>query len=175
MGISSVYMVFTLFNKVTVDSIFEKSLKDNRILYKRFQIQPTIFNNVLWYGVAETRSFYYLGFYSLLDDEKTFKNWVKIEKQQSIIPMQDKNLATLSWFSNNYYNVSYSDANNEFIYSDLRYPLLNPNDPKSSLFSFRIYNSDGLWDMKKSRPEIQSNVTITSASNGRVVLEDGGQ
>jgi inner membrane protein len=162
MGISSVYMVFTLFNKVTVDSIFEKSLKDNRILYKRFQIQPTIFNNVLWYGVAETRSFYYLGFYSLLDDEKTFKNWVKIEKQQSIIPMQDKNLATLAWFSNNYYNVSYSDANNEFIYSDLRYPLLNPNDPKSSLFSFRIYNSDGLWDMKKSRPEIQSNVTITS-------------
>jgi len=159
--LSSAYMLFTLFNKANVDSIFEKSLKDNRIIYSRFQIQPTIFNNVLWYGVAETRSFYYLGFYSLLDNEKTFKNWVKIEKQHSLIPMQDENLAILAWFSNNYYDVSKSDTN-EFIYSDLRYPLLNPNDPNSSLFSFRIYNSNGLWDMKNSRPEIDNGVTMTS-------------
>ena len=159
--LSSAYMLFTLFNKANVDSIFEKSLKDNRIIYSRFQIQPTIFNNVLWYGVAETRSFYYLGFYSLLDNEKTFKNWVKIEKQHNLIPMQDENLAILAWFSNNYYNVSKSDTN-EFIYSDLRYPLLNPNDPNSSLFSFRIYNSNGLWDMKNSRPEIDNGVTMTS-------------
>ena len=160
--VSSAYMLFTLVNKVRVDSIFEKSLKDNRILYQRFQIQPTIFNNVLWYGVAETRSFYYLGFYSLLDDEKTVMNWVKIEKQHNLLSMTDKDLATLAWFSNNYYNIYKTDADDEYKYNDLRYPLLDPKKPESSLFSFRIYNNKGRWDMKNTRPKIDENSTMAS-------------
>lgn len=161
-GLSSVYMVFTLFNKASVDSIFEKSLKDNRVIYQRFQIQPTLFNNILWYGVAETRSFYYLGFYSLLDDEKTFKNWVKIEKQHHLLPMKDEDLETLAWFSNNYYNISKSDSKGEYIYNDLRYPLLDPKDSSSSLFTFKIIKSNGRWDMKNSRPEVDENTTFAS-------------
>ena len=162
LGLSSAYMIFTLCNKFYVDSIFENSLKSNRVIYQRFQIQPTIFNNVLWYGVAETRSFYYVGFYSLLDKEKSFKNWTRIEKQHHLIPIDDTDLSKLTWFSNNYFNVSKSKKEGEFIYSDLRYPLLNPEDATSSLFSFRIGKEGERWDMKNSRPEMNEDATFKS-------------
>lgn len=159
---SSAYMVFTVFNKNAVDKVFENSLKTNRVIYQRYQIQPTIFNNLLWYGVAETRSFYYLGFYSLLDKEKTFKNWVKIEKQHDLIPRNDSDLSKLIWFSNGYYNLKNSETKGEYIYNDLRYPLLNPSDPTSSLFTFQLVKTNNRWDMKNSGPQFNDDQTFSS-------------
>lgn len=159
---SSAYMVFTVFNKNAVDKVFENSLKTNRVIYQRYQIQPTIFNNLLWYGVAETRSFYYLGFYSLLDKEKTFKNWVKIEKKHDLIPRNDTDLSKLIWFSNGYYNLKNSETKGEYIYNDLRYPLLNPSDPTSSLFTFQLVKTNNRWDMKNSGPQFNDDQTFSS-------------
>ncbi|RNC87041.1 MAG: metal-dependent hydrolase [Winogradskyella sp.] len=162
-GISSAYMIFTLLNKSSVDTIFENSLKDNRVLYQRFQTQPSILNNILWYGVAETRSFYYLGYYSLLDKEKTFKNWVRIEKRHDLLPMDDEDLSQLAWFSKNYYNVQQSkDSINEFIYSDLRYPLMNPSNSNSSVFKFTVYKKGKRWDIKTARPDFDESATLSS-------------
>ncbi|WP_179345251.1 metal-dependent hydrolase [Winogradskyella ursingii] len=160
-GLSSAYMIFTLFNKTHVNSIYKSSLKSDNIVYKRFQTQPTIFNNILWYGVAETESFYYVGFYSILDENSKVDKWIKIEKQHSLIPMEDKNLSKLSWFSNGYYHIETTDVANEFIYKDLRYPLLNPEASDSSIFRFRIFNENGIWDMKNSGPEFEEDMSIS--------------
>ena len=54
-GISSIYMIFTLGNKLYIDSVFRKSLKHSEINVMRFSTQPAIFNNILWYGIAETK------------------------------------------------------------------------------------------------------------------------
>ena len=64
-GISSFYMLLTIFNKIYVDNIFENSLSDKGISYSRYSTQPAILNNVLWYGIAETEETYQVGFYSL--------------------------------------------------------------------------------------------------------------
>jgi len=160
-GISSLYMTFTFFNKLYVDSVYESSLKNSQIVYHRFQTQPTLFNNVLWYGVVETTSFYYVGFYSIFDKKATIDKWIKIEKQQNLIPMNDENLAKLAWFSNNYYTIESIEKSNEFIYKDLRYPLLNPDEANSSIFTFRIFNEDNVWDMRNSGPEFEENTSFS--------------
>ena len=69
LSISSLYLILTIANKFYIDSVYRKSLKELSIDHLRFQTQPTIFNNVLWYGIAETNDNYYVGFYSLLDRE----------------------------------------------------------------------------------------------------------
>ncbi|HRF40931.1 MAG TPA: hypothetical protein PK198_19205, partial [Saprospiraceae bacterium] len=66
-GISSAYMMFTFYNKVKVDGIFERSLQRENIAAQRFMTSPTILNNILWQGVAEGDSVYHHGMYSLLD------------------------------------------------------------------------------------------------------------
>jgi inner membrane protein len=149
LGISSAYMIFTIGNKFYIDSVFEKSLTSNHIDYNRFRVQPTIFNNILWYGIAETNDNYYVGFYSLLDESSTVENWQKLPKNHALIS-SEKGIQTLSWFSDGYYNLFEEDEKNVFKYNDLRYPLLNAKDPNSSVFSFTIHKEGKRWNLNQT-------------------------
>lgn len=161
-GMSSAYMIFTLINKFSVDAIFEDSLKKQDIAFHRYRTQPTIFNNVLWYGVAETDRHYYMGFYSMFDKENKITAWKIIPKDNDIVPMNDKDLAILAWFSDDYYKVRKTNAEGIYRYSDLRYALLDPEDAESSLFSMKIFKNNERWDMKNSGPEFDENATADS-------------
>jgi inner membrane protein len=158
-GVSSAYMLCTIGNKIYIDSVFKNSLIEEDISSKRFRTQPTIFNNILWYGVAETNSEYYLGFYSLLDKSNRINEWQIISKDHTLVSMDDDDLATLAWFSDDYFKVSKTNVIGEYRYNDLRYALLNPYDAESSLFSFKIYKKNGRWDMRNSGPEFDENAT----------------
>jgi len=145
--ISSFYMLFTIGNKLYVDAIFRKSYEKAGLKIDRFSAQPTILNNILWYAVAETKDKYHITFYSLFDTRKTADTIISIDKNHGLIDMTDKNLKTLAWFSNNYYNISKSEKEGTYKYVDLRYPMLNPEDLNTALFKFTIINKNNEWDM----------------------------
>ncbi len=145
-GISSAYMLFTLGNKLYMDTVFKKSFSDNQISFSRFSTQPTILNNILWYGIAETDSDYYVGFYSLLDKSDKVENIIKIPKQHSLIDINHPDIQYLSWFSNGYFNLKQKDSSIQYI--DMRYPLLNEDDPESSVFVFDLVKENNRWDIK---------------------------
>lgn len=161
-GISSVYMLLTLFNKFYVDRIFENSMNKQSIAFNRFRTQPTIFNNILWYGVAETETDYYLGFFSHFDKSAQITDWKIISKANHLLPMDDNDLAKLAWFSDDYYTSRTTENENEYKYCDLRYPLLDPDDVESSLFTFRVFKNGLRWDMKNSGPDFDDDTTISS-------------
>lgn len=145
--ISSAYMVFTIFNKLYIDSVFNTSFKKANISYQRFSAQPTILNNILWYAVAETKTQYHLAFYSLLDKNNVAENMITVEKNHDLVDMNANNLQTLAWFSNQYYNLSKKEKVGTYRYVDLRYPMLNPEDPNTSVFNFTIFFENGKWDI----------------------------
>lgn len=145
--ISSAYMIFTIFNKFYIDSVFKKSFNEANIRYQRFSAQPTILNNILWYAVAETDTQYHLAFYSLLDKNNLAKNIISVDKNHDLVDMSDDNLQTLAWFSNQYYNLSKKEKVGTYKYVDLRYPMLNPEDPDTSVFNFTIFVKNGKWDI----------------------------
>ena len=146
-GVSSVYMLFTIGNKLYMDSIFKDSLKEEGIAYQRYFTQPTIFNNILWYGTVETDTYYYVGYYSLLDSGNRYTDWTKIPKVRDLTVDDFERVGRLAWFSNNYYSI-YKMDDNTFRYNDLRYPLTNKNNPNSSVFSFMLFNDNGNINMK---------------------------
>lgn len=145
--ISSAYMILTLINKRHMDSVFKTSFNKAGINYQRFSAQPTILNNILWYAVAETETQYHLTFYSLLDASDTADKIIAVNKNHDIIDMSDKNLQTLAWFSNEYYNISKAKKVGTYKYVDLRYPMLNPEDPNTSVFNFTVFNKNEVWDI----------------------------
>jgi inner membrane protein len=145
--ISSAYMIFTVFNKFYMDAVFEKSFKKAGIKYTRFSAQPTILNNILWYAVAETNDNYHLTFYSMLDKKPISEKIITVKKNHDLLDMNDANLQTLTWFSNNYYNISKKEKIGTYKYVDLRYPMLNPDDANTSVFNFTIYNKGKEWDI----------------------------
>ncbi len=61
--------------------------------------------------------------------------------------MNDKNLQTLAWFSNDYFQVSKKDKIGTYKYTDLRYPMLDPDDANTSLFNFTIFLENNEWDI----------------------------
>jgi inner membrane protein len=145
--ISSFYLLFTLGNKFYIDSIFKKSFKKAGISMDRFSAQPSIFNNILWYAVAETKDKYHLTFYSLLDKSATANKIISIDKNHDLIDMNAENLKTLAWFSNDYYRISKKEKTGTYKYIDLRYPMLNPNDINTSVFNFTVFFKNKQWDI----------------------------
>lgn len=145
--ISSFYLLFTLGNKFYIDSVFKKSFKKAGISMDRFSAQPSIFNNILWYAVAETKDKYHLTFYSLLDKSATANKIISIEKNHDLIDMNAENLKTLAWFSNDYYRISKKEKIGTYKYTDLRYPMLNPNDINTAVFNFTVFFKNKQWDI----------------------------
>ncbi|QXP73455.1 metal-dependent hydrolase [Tenacibaculum sp. AHE15PA] len=145
--ISSAYMLFTLGNKIYINRVFKKSFDEAGISYSRFSTQPTIFNNVLWYGVAETEKNYKIGFYSLLDTKVKVDTMLTIPKNRKLLDVNHPDIKTLTWFSNGYYNLVPIDSSENVQYLDLRYPLLNPKDFTTSVFKFELKKDGNRWDM----------------------------
>lgn len=154
-GISSIYMIFTLGNKLYIDSVFRKSLKHSEINVMRFSTQPAIFNNILWYGIAETDASYFVSDYSLLDSKSRFLNFTEVPKRRDLKPSEYKDIEGLAWFSNQYYSV-YKLNESEFQYNDLRYPLLEIDNPNSSVFSLLLYKDKNRLNMKPFTPKFES-------------------
>ncbi len=145
--VSSIYMLFTIGNKVYMDSVFKKSFMNANVSYIRISTQPTIFNNVLWYGIAETENDYKVGFYSLLDSKTEVDTILTIPKNRDLLNVNHPDIKTLTWFSNGYYNLAPIDSSVNVQYLDLRYPLLNPNDVGTSVFRFELMEKGERWDM----------------------------
>lgn len=154
-GISSIYLLFTLGNKLYVNAVFRASLNDAKINATRFSTQPAILNNVLWYGIAETELAYYVTDYSLLDIENRFLHFTEVPKQRDLNPAEYPNIEMLAWFSNNYYSV-YKLNNNQYQYNDLRYPLLDLDNPNTSVFSLLLYKDGDRLNMKPFKPKIDN-------------------
>ncbi len=151
-GISSAYMLFTLVNKISVDNKFKATLSDENISYTRFSVQPSLLNNILWYGIAETEDSYYAGFYSLLDSSERFSDWEEIPKTHDLDKDGNGDIASLAWFSNDYYLVE-SAENDSYRYMDLRYPLIKKDGKSEAVFFFVLKRlADGRLDMLPYQP-----------------------
>ena len=145
--ISSCYLLFTIGNKFYIDAIFKRSFKQAGISVERFSAQPSILNNILWYAVAETKYKYHLTFYSLLDKSNTANKIITIDKNHELIDMNDENLKILAWFSNDYYRISKKEKTGTYKYTDLRYPMLNPDDLNTTIFNFTVLFKNKAWDI----------------------------
>lgn len=137
--ISSLYMIFTLYNKTRINTIFENSLRQEHIDYNRYMTTPSILNNVLWSGIAETDSAFYFGQYSFFDTQKTFKLMKRDKNNPEFAQAleEDPTLKTLQWFSDDYFAIE-RKSGDSIQYYDLRFGTfrVKPSDPDNFVFKF---------------------------------------
>jgi len=144
-GISSAYLLFSFYNKVRVDHIFESSLKEQEISYHRMMTAPTIFNNILWNGIAEGDTAFYHGMYSLLDREKSVKQFSILSKNHDLLKdfSGERELEILKWFSKDYYNVI-KRKDGRLQYNDLRFGAGSGSFEDESDYVFKFFlKTDG--------------------------------
>ena len=149
-------MTWTVFNKLHVDKVFEASLEKENIEYLRYRVTPTILNNFLWSGVAETDSAYYLGQYSLNDEEEIFSPLSRVEKNHHLIAghENDPDIQTLTWFSDDYYAL-FINKKGIIQYNDMRYGTFDGDASSEDKFIFYFYLREEDGELKASQDEME--------------------
>ncbi|RFA29834.1 hypothetical protein CAI21_08335 [Alkalilimnicola ehrlichii] len=106
MALSAAYLGFTLINKIHVQSVFEEQLHVQGIQADRLFVKPTLFNNILWRGIAETDDRFWVGFHSRLDSTSDieFKSFRK--NHHLLRPFRNEEaVRRLDRVSNGYFKV----------------------------------------------------------------------
>ncbi len=152
-GISSAYMILTIFTKLHVDRVFENALAHREIDAIRCRTSPTILNNILWACVAEDRDHFYIGQYSLFDSNPNLHYLNVLPKQDSIMqvlaPYED--FQTLKWFADGYLTAMPTDS---IIYlCDIRYGAMGDTvrDQRDFVFYFTAREEQGKYVFAENR------------------------
>jgi len=145
-------MLYTLWHKSTVVHAFKDTLHAKNIAFQRLYTNPTIFNNIVWSGVAEGDTAYYFGQYGFNDAQPSVNKISTIPKNHELldnIPKDDRALCFLKWFSDGYYNVTPYRGDTLQV-NDLRFGLLGDSlRGKNYVFPFLLFkNEAGKWDIK---------------------------
>ncbi len=137
-GLSSVYLLFTVFNKQRVDRVFAQALTDQNIPVERFITNSTILNNVLWNCTAETKDHFYVAHYSLFDEAEI--SFSKFEKNHQLLKNADTDptITALRWFTKDYFSVN--AVGDQLQFNDLRFGTFyaKGDTPKDFVFRFML-------------------------------------
>ncbi|HSN59483.1 MAG TPA: metal-dependent hydrolase [Ferruginibacter sp.] len=120
LGMSSLYLLYCLFNKVNTNTDVKDILQKQQISYTRYFTTPAPLQNWLWYVVAGNDSGYYVGFRSIFDKKKDIDFQYFPRNESLIKPMKDhKDLQELIRFSQQFYTVE--NWNDTLVFNDLRF------------------------------------------------------
>lgn len=125
LGLSSAYLIFTLFNQHRMNNNFKQLLAARNIEYQQAVVSPTIFNNVLWQCLAETKNGYLFTNYSIFDKNLDKLEFIKIPKNHHLLDAykENRHVQTLIWFSRGFHNVE-QIGKNHLKYNDLRVAVI---------------------------------------------------
>jgi inner membrane protein len=175
LALSSAYLLFTLGNKLYVNQVVETSLQTQNLPTERVLTKPTAFNNLLWMGLSEGQDGFYVGYYSLLDDDQNI-SFEYVPKRHDLLgdaadnPFVDR----LRWFSRGYFVVRRA-ADGTLTVQDLRFGRndLGLTSSGEYIFTFRLIRDDAgaISGFRQVRPPMQ----VDGALLRRFVDRVGGQ
>ncbi len=147
-------LVYNVWHKALVKNTFETTLASQKIEYQRMYTNPTLFNNIVWSGVAEGDTAYYFGLYGFNDCRREFGPISVIPKNHHLLdaaPPDSRAGYFLRWFSDGYYNVIPYRGDTLQV-NDLRFGLMGDSlDHNNYVFPFLVFrNEKGEWDVKQN-------------------------
>lgn len=157
LALSSLYMIYTFYNKATVDDLVERNLAAQNIAAQRFTASPTFGNNILWQTVVEQDSAYLFGRYAFTDTDEQIR-FQSLPKNHHLLQpyAQQKDVQILIWFSKGYYNVI-PLPNGHLLFNDLRFGLLGSGflvEQPLYPFSYELWMENGVLKTKAKRPDL---------------------
>jgi inner membrane protein len=143
MGLPILYLCICIANKQTASGAIRQTLTSQHIAYKDFFTTPTPFNNLLWYGVVQTDSGYYVTHRSVFDGTNQPARFSFFKKNEYLLAdvADDPGVQKLQQFAQGYYTVDrWGDT---LVFNVLRFgQMLGWQDP-GARFAFHYYLNPG--------------------------------
>jgi inner membrane protein len=138
LGLSGLYLVFCLVNKIKIDSDVKRILKKQHISYTRLMTTPAPFQNFLWFVVAGNDSGYHVGFRSLFDKKKEIVFQYFPRNDILLAPLRDEEeTRQLIRFSQQFYTVE--RWHDTLVFNDLRFGQIRGWQNPPGRFAFHYY------------------------------------
>jgi len=159
LGLSSLYLLCTIGNKLYVEQVFTTSLQAQDLPAERVFTKPTAFNNLLWAAISEGEQGFYVGLYSLLDPDQQVAFRYVPKQHDLLAPYEDTRiLSRLRQFSRGYYAAGRGPDGTLEVY-DLRFGRsdLRLTDQGRYIFTFKL-RTDGAGNLvriQQYRPEVR--------------------
>jgi inner membrane protein len=120
LGLSSLYLLLTVANKLHMDTVFDRALSAQDHSVERVFTKPMPLTNVLWSAIAEDSTGFWIGYHSLLDEEGDIA-FHHVPKNHHLIrdAWNQPAVERLRWFSRGYFSVS--EENGQLYIHDLRF------------------------------------------------------
>jgi inner membrane protein len=154
-GYATIYMLFTFSNKYRVHHHFEQELTQSKISYHTLKTSPTMFNNMLWSGIAIAHDTIYFGEYSLLQaDDKV--EWIGYAIHHDLIEQHpDKRaMEALKWFGQDAYFAVRTDEGIDFFTAKWGRTDFSQIEPhKAFVFHWRIEPDASGWRARQLTPK----------------------
>ncbi len=120
LGLSTLYLMYCLFNKTSIDKDVREILQKQQISHTRYFTTPAPLQNWLWYVVAGNNNGYYVGFRSLFDSKKEISFQYFPRNDSLLKPLAGhEELMDLTRFSQQFYTVE--KWNDTIVFNDLRF------------------------------------------------------
>ena len=120
LGLSALYLLICMVNKVRIDGEVKAILRKQQISYTRYFTTPAPLQNFLWFVVAGNDSGYYVGFRSLFDKKKEIAFQYFPRNDSLLKPvLKHEDLQQLIRFSKQFYTVE--KWNDTLVFNDLRF------------------------------------------------------
>ena len=112
-SLSSLYLLFTVFNKLNVDNTFQEKFAERGIKVEKFTAGPSILNNALWTGTVEGDTSYYTMMMSIFDDADYKQHMNVISKNHELVEdvKSSREIEKLEWCTNEYHTVTEEKPN----------------------------------------------------------------
>ena len=149
------YMGFTLVNKYTVHQHFKTELARQHIEVENLYTSPSMFNNILWSGIATTQDSLYVAEYSLMQEREEVK-WTAFSRQLDIFaahPAQ-REIQVLEWFGQGKHFVREVDGElHIFLVKWGRADWTKTEVHDQFIFYWKIVNQNGSWVALPVQPD----------------------
>ena len=141
LGLSSLYLLYGIFNKTTINSDVKHILKKQNIQYSRYFTTPTALQNWLWYVVAGNDSGYHIGYRSVFDSKKQIDFEYFPRNEFLLDSVEDTEaLQKLKRFSQEFYTAE--KWNDTLVFNDLRFgQIMGWQNPRNN-FVFHYFLRD---------------------------------
>ena len=154
LGIAQLYLLFTIYHKITFDAIVKDNLASQSIEARKFMTAPAALNNVLWWALVETEDEYLLSYYSFFDSSEKLR-FRSFPKNHGLLTFSDEHIDSLIKFSKGFYTLQ--ENGKSLIFNDLRFGTITGwfDFSKDFIFSFDIEQINGNIYIKR-RPASSS-------------------
>ena len=138
LGLSSLYLLYCIFNKIMINSDVKHILKKQDIQYSRYFTTPTALQNWLWYVVAGNVSGYHIGYRSVFDSKKQIDFEYFPRNEFLLDSVEDTEaLQKLKRFSQEFYTAE--KWNDTLVFNDLRFgQIMGWQNPRNN-FVFHYF------------------------------------